>query len=99
MSASMSLGATMSFVSPLVSVFMLRSSYFKLPAQNVIEQCEQTERRSNQHNRIEGKNADSSADITLLGAEENVRARPAAVVALLHFGIREIGRASCRERV
>src|ERR1700724_3192072 len=66
----------------------LTPSHFELPPQDPIQQAEQAECRSNQNRGVESKNADARAEIAFFCAEENVRTRAAAIVALLHLRIR-----------
>src|SRR5207244_8735153 len=54
-----------------------------------MEQCEQSKCRPNQNGRVESKHADLNPEITFLCAEEDIRPIAAAVIALLHFGVRD----------
>src|ERR1700676_5493517 len=62
--------------------------HFQLPAQNPMEQAEQTDGRSHQNNCIENKDVDLDAEITFLRSEEHVRSTAPPIIALLHFGVR-----------
>src|SRR5216684_3453533 len=53
-----------------------------------MKQAEQAERRSDQNDRVEDKDADLDTDVTFLCAEENVWAITAAIIALLHLRVR-----------
>ena len=65
----------------------LASSHFQLSSQNPMEQGEQPERRSNQNDRVEDKDADLNAEKAFLCAEENVWPIAPAIIALFHLGI------------
>src|ERR1700730_5043535 len=88
MSASMSLAATISRGLPLDPRFVaLGSSDFELATQDPIQKSEQTECRSNQHERVKNENADLDSEVALFRAEENIGSAPAAIIALLHLRV------------
>src|SRR5207253_4311949 len=66
----------------------LGSPDFELAAQDPEEQPEHAQRRANQHERVENKDADFDSEVAFLCAEENIRPASAAIIALLHFRVR-----------
>src|SRR6266404_6750913 len=66
----------------------LGSPDFELAAQDPEEQSEHAECRANQHERVEHKDADFDSEGAFLCAEENIRTASAAIIALLHFRVR-----------
>ena len=54
-----------------------------------MEEAEQSKCRHNQNRRVESEHAGLNPEITLLCAEEDIRPIAAAVIALLHLGVRD----------
>src|ERR1041385_7092314 len=63
--------------------------HFQLFSQNPMEQHEQSNHRSDQDNRVEGKHAECQSEITFLRPEEYVRFFTAAIIVLFHFSLGE----------
>src|SRR5882724_2564510 len=65
----------------------LVSSHFELSAQNPMQDAEQTQRRGDQHDRVEDEQVHFQTEIAFLFAEENIQLPAAPVIALLHLGV------------
>src|SRR5207249_11243912 len=72
-----------------ISDFHLVPSHFELFSQNPMEQGEQSKCRHNQNGRVESKHADFDPEVLFLCAKEDIRPIAAAVIALLHLGVRD----------
>src|SRR6266550_4921679 len=66
----------------------LRSAHFQLPPQNPVQQPEQCERRSDQHDSVENEDVDLHSQVPLFLTKKYVRASPTAIVTLFHLRIR-----------
>ena len=62
-------------------------SHLELSPQNPVEQTEQADRRSDQHQRVEDEDVDFHPEISFFLAEENIRFSAAPVIVLLHFRV------------